>query len=164
MSSKTMDLNITKENIYKIIQKSVSNFMLLINKKKIGLKILVDEELYLNIDSFRISQVFSNLIINAIKFTGENGEIIISAEKLPNKYLFKIKDSGKGLNKDEIQFLLITIMYMDDHLGNISAFKKSAGLRLYIAKRIVSAHGGDIWIRSERIGKGAEICFFLPIK
>ena len=163
IDSEKIEITLKKTNLYDLIQECISNLNLLIKKKKINLIIDVNKNLYLNIDSFRISQVFSNLIFNAIKFTQKLGDIIITAEKLPSKYEFKIKDSGQGLNEEEIKILIDKITNLDQYPENISAFKKSAGLGLYIAKNIIKAHGGDIKITSEGPGKGAEICFFLPI-
>ena len=162
IDSNKINLILKRENIYNIIKNSVSELSLVIKQKELNLEICVEKGLFLNVDSFRISQLFSNLIFNAIKFTPKFGNIKISAEQLVNQCLFKVKDSGTGLTKDEIKILFEKFATIEQEPENISAFRKGSGLGLYIAKGIVKAHGGRIWISSEGKGKGAEILFTLP--
>ena len=107
-------------------------------------------------DRHRILQVLSNLIGNAMKFTPSGGTIRFGAETQDSEVLFMVSDSGPGIPQE--------------HLGDIfnpywqakRAERMGAGLGLPIAKGIVEAHGGRIWVESEA-GKGTRFYFTLPV-
>jgi two-component system, OmpR family, sensor histidine kinase VicK len=106
-------------------------------------------------DKHRVSQVISNLLNNAIKFT-EQGDITISTEK-EEKYgkevIVKVKDSGSGIDPD-IMSRLFTKFATKSYAGT--------GLGLFISKIIVEAHGGRMWAENNP-GRGASFGFSLPI-
>jgi signal transduction histidine kinase len=107
-------------------------------------------------DRHRILQVLWNLIGNAMKFTPSGGRIRFGAERRDSEVLFTVSDSGPGIPQE--------------HLGDIfnpywqakRAERMGAGLGLPIAKGIVEAHGGRIWVESEP-GKGTRFYFTLPV-
>ncbi|MFX0137629.1 MAG: sensor histidine kinase, partial [Candidatus Hodarchaeota archaeon] len=99
-----------------------------------------------------------------IKFTPDYGWIEISAKKEENRYIFKVKDNGIGLAKDEIKRLFkkferIRPPILNEH---INVKDSGTGLGLYITKGIINAHGGKIWARSEGQNKGSTFTFTLP--
>jgi len=164
IDAKKMDLEFTEEKIHDIIENSLLELYFQINQKNLRLKLNVDKSIKLNVDSLRIYQVFSNLISNAIKFSNEGGLIEISAEKQNYDFLFRVKDHGKGLNKKEMDLLFGKFVSIGQYSENLSAFEKGSGLGLYIAKGIIEAHGGNIWVKSEGLNKGTEFLFTLPIE
>jgi signal transduction histidine kinase len=107
-------------------------------------------------DRHRILQVLSNLIGNAMKFTPSGGSIRFGAQTRDSDVMFTVSDTGPGIPRE--------------HLGDIfnpywqakRAERMGAGLGLPIAKGIVEAHGGRIWVESEP-GKGARFYFTLPV-
>jgi two-component system, OmpR family, sensor histidine kinase VicK len=105
-------------------------------------------------DKDRISQVISNLLANAVKFTNE-GVIRIAAEKNNGEILVSIKDTGTGIDP-EILPRLFTKFVTKPETG-------STGLGLFISKSIVEAHGGRIWAENNTDGKGATFYFSLPL-
>ena len=108
-------------------------------------------------DETRINQVFSNLISNAIKYA-PGGDICISAEVRGENMIFCVSDEGPGIDPNDLPFVFDRFYRAPDAIRQT----KGAGLGLYLAKAIVEAHGGRIWIDPEQ-GKGARICFNLPI-
>lgn len=108
-------------------------------------------------DDERINQVFSNLISNAIKYS-PGGEISIIAKVKNDNIIFCISDEGPGIDPNDLPFVF------DRFYRSPNAIRqtKGAGLGMYLAKAIVEAHGGRIWIDLEH-GKGARVCFCLPI-
>ncbi len=106
-------------------------------------------------DRDRVLQVFSNLLGNAIKFTPEGGTIRVSAESSGHEVVFSVADSGPGIAPEEIGFLF------DRYWQATHARRAGAGLGLAIAKGIVEAHGGRIWVESEP-GRGTTFAFSLP--
>lgn len=108
-------------------------------------------------DETRLNQVFSNLVSNAIKYS-PGGTIDIAAEVKNDNLIFCISDEGPGIDPNDLPFVF------DRFYRAPNAIKqtKGAGLGMYLAKAIVEAHGGRIWIDPEH-GKGARVCFSLPI-
>ena len=109
-------------------------------------------------DEHRISQVISNLVSNAIKYA-PGGEIRISGEVRPEQVIVTVSDQGPGIDPADIPYVF------DRFYRSEKAVRKTkgAGLGLYLAKAIVEAHGGRIWVDSQP-GTGARVCFSLPRK
>src|SRR5262249_18745093 len=101
-------------------------------------------------------QVISNLLGNAIKFTPEGGWIRVSARRERQVIVMSITDSGPGISAEERSKVF-------DWFWQAPAVKHmGSGLGLSIAKGIVEAHGGRIWVDSQ-VGKGSSFCFTLPL-
>jgi len=105
-------------------------------------------------DKDRISQVISNLLANAVKFTNE-GVIRIAAEKNNGEILVSIKDTGTGVDPEILPRLFTKFVTKPETGGT--------GLGLFISKSIVEAHGGRIWAENNTDGKGATFYFSLPL-
>ena len=107
-------------------------------------------------DRERVLQVFANLIGNAIKFTPKGGQIRILACHENDEVRFTIADTGPGIPPEHLDHVF------DRYWQAKSTAKLGAGLGLSIAKGIVEAHGGRIWVESPP-GSGAEFNFTLPV-
>jgi PAS domain S-box-containing protein len=108
-------------------------------------------------DETRIEQVINNLISNSIKYS-EKGEICIQGETRKDIAMVCVSDQGQGIAPQDIPYVFDRFYRSADALRN----KKGAGLGLYLAKQIIEAHNGHIWINTEH-GNGAKICFSLPL-
>jgi K+-sensing histidine kinase KdpD len=108
-------------------------------------------------DDGRINQVISNLVSNSIKYA-PGGEIRISAVQKKENIIVCVMDEGPGIDPNDAPFVFDRFYRAPDATRQT----KGAGLGLYLAKSIVEAHWGKIWIDSE-VGKGARICFCLPV-
>ena len=155
-------LNLHDTNVCKIIGIVIDELKYSIKEKNHQLIFDYKGDVFVNIDKERMTQVFSNLLTNAIKFTPENGVIEISAVDNLNNYTFSVKDNGRGLNKLEIKNLFKKFelsKYTDNEdYDNV----KGSGLGLYITKGIIEAHGGSIQAHSEGKNKGTSFEFTLP--
>jgi PAS domain S-box-containing protein len=111
-------------------------------------------------DVEKIKLVVQNLLDNAIKYTRENGQIVISLEEKGGKeILFSIKDNGIGIPEKEKERIFAKFFRAE----NAQKVEPSgSGLGLYVAKNIIEAHGGKIWFESKE-GKGTTFYFTLPI-
>jgi CheY-like chemotaxis protein len=116
-------------------------------------------------DELRLSQVITNLLTNAIKFTPENGEIKLNAEKLDDQdggitLKIKVEDSGIGISPEQQKRLFTSYNQAD---ASISKTFGGTGLGLAISKRIVELMQGTIWIESE-LNKGSKFIFTVKMK
>lgn len=102
-----------------------------------------------------ILRVLSNTIGNAIKFSPQGGSITVRADSLPAEVRFSVSDDGPGIPAEHRAHIFDR--YWHQKKGN----RQGSGLGLYIAKGIVEAHGGRIWIGSE--GPGTTVSFTLPL-
>ena len=111
-------------------------------------------DIFVEADRERLTQVISNLISNAIKFTQE-GVIKVSVEAKDNRdAVITVKDNGEGIDS-EIMPRLFTKFATKSIMGT--------GLGLFISKSIVDAHGGKIWGENNIDSRGATFSFSLPI-
>jgi len=108
-------------------------------------------------DESRIEQVVSNLISNSLKYS-DTGEICVSGETRKSIVMVCVSDEGQGIAPQDMPYVFDRFYRSSDALRN----KKGAGLGLYLAKAIIEAHQGRIWIDSEH-QHGAKICFSLPL-
>ena len=106
-------------------------------------------------DRNEIRRVIMNLLGNAIKYTQDGGKIEIKAEIDGKDLRFAIKDNGEGIYKQDIPKLFKRFSQGTQEKRSIST-----GLGLYLSKQIIDAHGGKIWLESDK-GKGSEFFFVL---
>ena len=111
------------------------------------------KDIIVEADKGRITQVVSNLLNNAVKFTGE-GVISVSAERKGDQIIVSIRDTGQGI-ASEISPRLFSKFATKSETGT--------GLGLFISKSIVEAHGGKIWAENNSDGRGATFSFSIPL-
>lgn len=124
-----------------------------IDAKNLSVECHIEEGLKKNVPLGMLSELYRNLISNAIKYNKDGGKIIISAEKRGDNIISKITDTGIGLEKDEIP-RIFERFYMVDKGRNRNT--NSTGLGLAIVKHIVEDMGGTIDVSSE-LGKGTTM-------
>jgi signal transduction histidine kinase len=130
-----------------------------IEKKNIDIRGLDTLEPYrVMADTDMIYQVIYNLLDNAVKFTNENGFIEIHGQDLGDWIQIKIKNSGEGIQANELS-RVFERFYKVDKSRSLDA--KGAGLGLYIVKMMVEMHGGRIYAKSDSVSE-AEFGFTLP--
>lgn len=105
-------------------------------------------------DNQRISQVITNLVGNAIKFT-ESGGISIQILSENDEAIFSVTDTGIGISEQNLVSIFEKFRQVD---GSASRLKKGTGLGLALCKELVGMHGGRIWAESE-LGKGSTFSF-----
>jgi PAS domain S-box-containing protein len=111
-------------------------------------------------DRFRIYQVLTNLITNAIKYSPADKKIVIKVEKKKHEALVSVQDFGIGIAKEQQKKVF-------ERLYQVTAPKEKTfpglGMGLYISKEIIKRHHGAIWVEGEK-DKGSTFYFTLPLK
>lgn len=137
------------------------NYALLAKAKSMSLRTEIPGNLpEVLIDPNRIEQVIANLVTNAIKFSKPNSEIVLRAALLEKAVVVSVIDQGQGIPEDEIPQMF---RHFSKTTIKPTGGETSTGLGLFIAKRIVEAHGGKIWVESQP-GTGSTFSFTLPLE
>jgi signal transduction histidine kinase len=106
-----------------------------------------------------LKTIIRNLVTNAIKFTGTDGHIDISAVKTPSDVTISVRDNGTGITSDYIA-KLFDLSHINTAMGEVE--EKGTTLGLFLCKEFVEKSGGKIWAESVK-GKGCEFKFTLPV-
>ncbi|MFA5928682.1 MAG: HAMP domain-containing sensor histidine kinase [Candidatus Margulisiibacteriota bacterium] len=109
-------------------------------------------------DEVKFAQIFNNLLSNALKFTDDNGKVVVSAKKDGEFYRFAVKDTGKGI----VPIRLHNIFEQFQRSSQGTKGEQGTGFGLSVVKQIVNLHKGRIDVKS-RLGKGTTFTIYLPI-
>jgi light-regulated signal transduction histidine kinase (bacteriophytochrome) len=123
---------------------------------------LPEEELWLNGDETRLSQIFANIINNAAKYSDEGGLIKISVEKDAKKdeVIISIKDNGKGIPEEKLDQIFTMFTQVD---ANSPHTKGGLGIGLTLVEKLVKLHNGEITAESHGENKGSTFEVRLPL-
>ena len=138
---------------------SVINLMTNVSSQK---KIIILKEIkiidFIYADVNLLRTVIRNLVSNAIKFTNENGKIIIRVEEFNGMLKFSISDNGIGMS----EMAMSKLFKLDSKFTTKGTHnEKGTGLGLLLCKEFIDAHNGRIWVESE-VNKGSKFNFVLP--
>ena len=162
MEAGMMEYRFTPTDLKKVAEVSVNKIRLLADAKHVQLIIEAPQERqWVKADSARIEQVLDNLLSNGLKFSPEAAIVkLVMTPKLEDGFMFvSVTDSGPGIPASEIPHIFDRF-----YQGRAKAKRASmgSGLGLALAKRVVEAHGGKIWVESE-VGKGTTVRLFLVL-
>jgi PAS domain S-box-containing protein len=144
-------------NVGKSLRKVVQDFSL-VTKRKIVFK-GEDKECFLRGNELSISEVFTNLISNALRYSSEDTPVWVSIKKEWKSVRICIQDFGRGIEKKELK-KIFERYYRVDHADGPTA--GSSGLGLHICNEIIQQHHGRIEVVS-KVGKGSTFCCILPL-
>ncbi|CAK0764664.1 two-component system, sensor histidine kinase and response regulator [Gammaproteobacteria bacterium] len=156
-----LDLDATEFNLEDLLENVANLFTVRADQKGLELTLEVAREIpeWLVGDPLRLSQVMSNLVGNAIKFT-DAGAVHVRVERLEGEsgfatLRFAVQDTGIGMNEDQIEHLFQPFTQAD---GSITRRFGGTGLGLTISQRLVRLMGGEIKVTST-LGQGSEFSF-----
>lgn len=112
-----------------------------------------------NADRLKLKQILHNILSNAVKFSPENGKIIMDIGVIDKELQISISDTGKGLSEKEKETIFLPFVQADDEH---SKEQKGTGLGLAIVKHFVEIHKGNIWVNS-KVNEGATFTFTIPL-
>jgi PAS domain S-box-containing protein len=132
------------------------------NDSNLSLEISVpDEPIYLNADPVRLTQVFSNLLNNACKYTPKGGSIWVTAEANGDDVVVRVRDTGIGIPSEKLSSIFGAFARIDREVGDQRP--RGLGIGLALVRRVVDLHGGTVVAESSGEGGGSEFTVRLPI-
>jgi len=150
-------------DIQELVQQAVTMMQPTAGEKRVNLELVVDPAVpIVYADPDRALEVLVNLIDNAIKFTPANGAVTVKAaivETDPSAVYVSVSDSGRGIPQEALP-RVFERLYQDPNA--VDGNRTGLGLGLYIAKEIVTLHGGRMWVASEP-ESGSTFSFTLPL-
>jgi len=152
-----LELNMGDVALDQMAQRLVEKFRTQTNQHVLSVDFPPDWPL-VQADAGRMEQVLSNLIGNAIKYSPTGGTVRVTGRVLPGEVIVSVSDEGIGIPVDEQSRIFERFYRVDDALSRRTA---GSGLGLYLAKAVIDAHGGRIWVESAP-GHGASFSFALP--
>jgi PAS domain S-box-containing protein len=144
--------------LYDVVEGAIADLSPMLTQNQINLKNLVSVNLLrVKGDATQLSRVFSNLIVNAVKHNPPNLEVVINARQQEEWIYCTVVDNGIGMNQQQSD-RLFELYFRGDNIRH----SVSLGLGLYLCKQIISAHGGEIGVKTSP-GCGSTFWFTLPI-
>ena len=123
-------------------------------------RLLPPTDLFVEIDTDKMTQVIDNIISNALKYSPDGGDVYFEISVLEKYFKVMISDEGMGISKNNVN-RIFERFYRADRAR--SRAMGGTGLGLAISREMIMAHGGEIWAESEE-GKGTTIFFTLPFE
>lgn len=158
LESGKIDIDFENVKVEKIFNSSVNPFMKKAEDKGIELIQKDVNDLSVHADLNKITWVITNLIGNALRYTEEGDKIILDANKKGHKVHISVSDTGEGIPKEYQNKIFEKFV----RAGTDQDESSGTGLGLPIAKEVVEAHGGRIWVKSKE-GKGSTFTFSLKL-
>jgi two-component system sensor histidine kinase BaeS len=112
-------------------------------------------------DEDRAVQVLTNLVGNALQYTPEGGRITISAKRINDEVQIAVHDTGIGIPPEHLLHIFDRFYRVDKSRSRQSG--GGSGIGLTIARALIEAHGGRVWVESAGQGEGSTFTFTLPI-
>jgi len=152
-------LNLQAITPYELMEDIVRAYQHQAEMKKIALTIDAEENLpRIRIDPNRMTQIFSNLLSNALRYTAQGGEIILGGYTKKGMTILFVKDNGTGIDSADLPHIF-NRFYRSDQARQQNG---ETGLGLAIAKSLVEAQGGTIWVESQ-FGEGTTFYMRFPV-
>jgi signal transduction histidine kinase len=146
--------------IWEVVAKGIEMVTPLVEQRGHSLTVEVPKEgLQVYVDPTRLSQVVSNLLNNAAKYTPNSGQIIIRAESVDAEVVLSVRDTGIGIAPEVLAHVFE--LFMQDRQA-VDRAQGGMGLGLTIVRNLIQLHGGSVLAKSDGPGKGSEFIVRLP--
>ena len=155
IQNKKMELTLSEFELTHYLKEWVSTFESIATKRKIKVELITPAPIRLCADIYKVERICYNLLSNALKYTGEGGSITIKAKSTDETVEICIKDTGKGIAKEDIKHIF------DRFYQVKNSNKDGTGIGLAIVKAFTELQGGTAKVESE-VGKGSEFTITLP--
>lgn len=155
IQNKKMELTLSKFELTHYLKEWASTFESIATKRKIKVELIIPAPIRLCADIYKVERICYNLLSNALKYTSEGGSITIKAKSTDETVEICIKDTGKGIAKEDIKHIFDRFYQVRNNN------KDGTGIGLAIVKAFTELQGGTAKVESE-LGKGSEFTITLP--
>jgi len=160
LENASLPMTIEAVSLEPVLQQAVHNLRTMIEERRIAVDLTVASDLpEMMLDPARITQVVTNLLSNAMKFSPGDSRIEIVAERWQGMVRVGVRDHGEGISSQDLPKLFHKFSQID---SGSTRKVGGTGLGLVICKGIVEQHGGTIWVESTH-GEGSTFYFTLPM-
>jgi len=156
-----IELRRERVELARIVQQAVETCRPLVDSARHALSISVAREpLHVDADPARLTQVFSNLLHNACKYTEPGGRIDLALSRDREEAVIRVRDNGIGIPANGLEGVFDLFVQLD---GSAERSQGGLGVGLAVVKRLVSMHQGSVAVSSEGPGRGSEFVVRLPL-
>jgi PAS domain S-box-containing protein len=156
-----MELQIKRVELQSVLQRAVDESAVFVREAGHDLSVdLGERSIFLDADPIRLSQVFTNLLSNAAKYTPAGGHVELSVERDRDRVRVSVRDDGFGIAAADLKSIFE--MFGQAH-GPLERGHKGLGIGLSLARSLVEKHGGVIGAHSDGPGKGSRFDVWLPV-
>jgi len=155
MDAGKQEVVLTRMNLKEWLSKFLAQYELEFQNKALNLVTNFQETDNFSCDVDKLDKILSNLVINAIKYSPQGGQIFFEQRVEKDRVIFSVGDEGPGVRESEIERLFDRFYQAEDH-------KAGSGVGLAFAQSLVKQQKGDIWMKNRPQG-GAQFEFFLPL-
>ena len=156
--SQKQQLSFSNVNLSKLVNDCLEKLNPLLLDKNLKVSNNIPENIQeIKADIIALRRVFINLISNAVENLSQNDKIEINAEEFNNNIRITVEDNGPGIAKDDMEHI-----FEQYYTGKSLDRKLGSGLGLYVCKKLVELHNGEITVESE-VGKYTKFTIQLPI-
>ena len=154
-------LNLSRIDLSKVIEQCVQRVRALHKVSPEGLQYRAGPPVTIVGDADEVQAAVSNLIDNAVKYSGSDVQVTVETARVDGKYVaLRVTDHGPGIEKTELKRIFKRFYRVP---GALATRVKGTGLGLYIVRSVAKRHGGRVWAESEGPGHGATFVLQLPI-
>lgn len=155
-----MPLRLARSNLRPILENAVNMQSLAARTRKVTLRLEAPETLPpISVDREQLERVLANLFDNALKFSPENGQVVLSVQAQPEQIIIAVTDHGPGIPREDRE----RIFERFAQIGENQPARRGFGLGLTFCRLAIEAHGGKIWVEPGSNGKGSRFIFSLPL-
>lgn len=158
LDSENSSLELETFNLTPVLRRLAIHFREMLQAASLHCTCTIEQPVWICGDRLRVKEILHNLVTNAIQHTPAGGSIDIQAEPADDVVVVTVRDTGVGLSKEHLQQVFEEFF----QVGQTDRHHKTSGLGLSICRRLVTAHGGHIWIESSGPGCGTAVHVSLP--
>ena len=158
-----LELYIRDISLVKVIKNVIDTQRVIAQKKGITFDFNMKAFIIVPADDYRLSQVLTNLLANAMRFSPPDGIITIRFNAMDQSACISVTDQGPGIPERYHRMIFDKFYQTPKQDSRAQIHKGSSGIGLAICKGLVEAHGGKIWVNS-KVGEGSTFTFTLPLR
>ncbi|MBD5559996.1 MAG: HAMP domain-containing histidine kinase [Clostridia bacterium] len=159
MDTENAVLNIAEVNVARAVEESTDALAPIARQRGVRIILKVPPELTLECDPLKLRQALNNLIENAIKYSGSEGFVEISAAESGQEICIQVRDNGVGMPKEDLPHIFERFYRVDKARSRETG---GTGLGLHIVRRVALMHGGRVEVDSQ-VGEGSTFRLCLPL-